>query len=179
MMTAETTRMSSSPVDAGGSFEQFTNDVYGWAYRLLGRHHDALDVVQDVFLKWNSQCSTDAPQQPRSWLRRVTLNRAIDLIRERRRPDAPDVVLRAREPNRPRLVGIEQDELRSDVSAALEALTDLQRSVLVAKVYDGLTFAQIAEELDLALSTVKTHYVRAIKHVGTKLQTRWDREDLR
>lgn len=178
MMTAETTKMSPSPVDAGGKFEQFTNDVYGWAYRLLGRHHDALDVVQDVFLKWTSQCSTDAPQQPRGWLRRVTLNRAIDLIRERRTGDASEAALLGTATATPRLVGIEQDELRADVSTALAALTDLQRGVLVAKVYDGLTFAQIAEELNLALSTAKTHYVRAIKHVGNKLQTRWDREDL-
>ncbi len=178
MMTAETTKVPTSPVDAGGKFEQFTNDVYGWAYRLLGRHHDALDVVQDVFLKWTRQCSMDAPQQPRSWLRRVTLNRAIDLIRERRTGDASEAALFASEAARPRLVGIEQDELRADVSTALEALTDVQRGVLVAKVYDGLTFAQIAEELNLAVSTAKTHYVRALKHVGTRLQTRWDREDL-
>lgn len=178
MMTAETTKVPSSPVDAGSKFEQFTNDVYGWAYRLVGRHHDALDVVQDVFLRWTSQCAKDAPQQPRSWLRRVTLNRSIDLIRERRTGDASDAALLKTAGAAPRLVGIEQNELRSDVSAALEALTDVQRSVLVAKVYDGLTFAQIAEELSLAVSTAKTHYVRAIKHVGTRLQPRWDREDL-
>jgi len=178
MMTADTTKVPSSPVDAGSAFEQFTNDVYGWAYRLLGRHHDALDVVQDVFLKWNSQCSKEAPQQPRSWLRRVTLNRSIDLMRERRGQSEPEAALAASAAALPRLLGVEQDELRSDVSAALEALTDVQRSVLIAKVYDGLTFAEIAAELNIALSTAKTHYVRAIKHVGNKLQTRWDREDL-
>jgi len=178
MMSVETTKVPSSPQDAGRSFEPFTNDVYGWAYRLLGRHHDALDVVQDVFLKWNRQCTIDAPQQPKSWLRRVTLNRSIDLIRERRGGEVPDTALAASQADRRRLVGMEQDELRSDVSAALEALTDVQRSVLVAKVYDGLTFAQIAEELSLAVSTAKTHYVRALKHVGSRLQTRWTREDL-
>ena len=178
MMTVESTQMHEAPTSADHAFEPFTNDVYGWAYRLLGRHHDALDVVQDVFLKWTRQCEADTPQKPRSWLRRVTLNRAIDLIRERRTADSSDVALLGSEARAPRLVGIEKDELRSDVSAALEALTDIQRSVLIAKVYDDLTFAQIADELELAVSTVKTHYVRAIKQVGIRLQTHWDREDL-
>jgi DNA-directed RNA polymerase specialized sigma24 family protein len=68
---------------SSGGFEPYAGQVYGWAYRFLGRHHDALDVVQDVFLRWDQQCSQARPLQPRGWLRRVTLNRAIDVSRKR------------------------------------------------------------------------------------------------
>ena len=55
-------------------------------------------------------------------------------------------------------------------------LTDLQQAVLVAKVYDEMTFAAVASELDLAISTVKTHYLRAVRAVGDRLKLRWGPE---
>lgn len=163
------------------TFDDLANDIYGWAYRVLGRHHDALDVVQDVFVKWDRQCQKEPPRQPRGWLRRATLNRSIDVVRQRRGQHGGDAITERAEsvePERPRLVGMDQDELRADVAAALDQLTEMQRAVLVAKVYDELTFAQIGAELDLALSTAKTHYVRALARVGERLRPRWDQEDL-
>ena len=84
--------MSEARDQVGEVFERYTHEVYGWAYRLLGRHHDALDVVQDVFVRWNNQCTQAPPRQPRGWLRKVTLNRALDIGRSRtaRREADPD-----------------------------------------------------------------------------------------
>ena len=65
---------------SAAEFEQHRHEVYGWAYRLLGRHHDALDVAQDVFLRWLGHRGADAPQHPRAWLRRVTINRSSGTI---------------------------------------------------------------------------------------------------
>ncbi len=162
--------------EAGG-FEQYAGQVYGWAYRFLGRHHDALDVVQDVFLRWDRQCTRARPLQPRGWLRRVTLNRAMDVSRKRQADvnslsptkDTPTIVARELE---------EQDiaALRQDIVSALDRLSDIQRGVLVAKVYDELTFAEIATDMSLAVSTVKTHYLRAVQAVRDRLQARWDDE---
>ena len=153
------------------TFERHAHDIYAWAFRLLGRHHDALDVVQDVFIRWDAQCRTDPPDQPRGWLRRVTLNRAIDSFRRRDREptpsaDAEPLVLH-------RADAAEQQALREDVAAALDGLTEAQRSVLIAKVYDGLTFAAIADEAGLAVSTVKTHYLRALRAVRDRLAPDW------
>jgi RNA polymerase sigma-70 factor (ECF subfamily) len=162
-----------------GVFEQHSRDVYGWAYRLLGRHHDALDVVQDVFLRWNKQCAESEPARPRGWLRRVTVNRAIDVRRARRTEEARRADSRASlaVAHEARRDAADLEVLRGDVAAALDALTDVQRGVLIAKVYDGLTFAKIAGEHDLAISTVKTHYLRAIRAVRDRLQGRWGERD--
>ena len=166
--------MSKARDQVGEVFERYTHDVYGWAYRLLGRHHDALDVVQDVFVRWNSQCTQAPPRQPRGWLRKVTLNRALDIGRSRtaRREAAPDnlasITVEPVLQSHP-----DQADLRHDVAIALESLTDMQRAVLVAKVYDELTFVQIAAELEVAVSTVKTHYLRAVQAVRAQLEPRW------
>ncbi len=170
---------------SGGGFEQYTGDVYGWAYRFLGRHHDALDVVQDVFLRWDAQCARQEPAQPRGWLRRVTLNRAIDLRRRRCTTAEPQVSVGADPPDltttdskvtRPE-ARLDREALRNDVALALDDVSDMQRSVLVAKVYDDMTFAQIADELGLAVSTVKTHYLRAVRAVRDHLRQRWAGEE--
>ncbi len=157
-------------------FEPFAADVYGWAYRLLGRHHDALDVVQDVFVKWAQQCARQEPQQPRGWLRRVTLNHAIDKVRVRRHGsiESDEAIVRHTHPAEAPGQSIDQVVLRDDIARALDRLSDSQRSVLVAKIYDDLTFARIAEELDLTVSTVKTHYLRALDVIRAQLRPHWD-----
>jgi len=156
------------------AFEPYTNDVYAWAYRLLGRHHETLDVVQDVFLKWTAQCNQSVPDHPKSWLRQVTMNRAIDVIRKNQRSleQISDIDTTVSSPARS-MDRAERSELRQDIAMALDRLTDHQRSVVVAKIYDGMTFAQIAEEMKLAVSTVKTHYLRAIRVVRDRLQKNW------
>jgi RNA polymerase sigma-70 factor (ECF subfamily) len=165
-----------------GGFEQYTGDVYGWAYRLLGRHHDALDVVQDVFLRWDAQCARRRPEQPRGWLRRVTLNRAIDLRRRRTTSEMPagaeasPMIASVSEVTSAE-TGLDRETLRHDVAQALDAVSELQRGVLVAKIYDELTFAQIADELGVAISTVKTHYLRAVRAVRDRLRQRWAGEE--
>ena len=163
--------MTTAGSPPAGGFEAYTGDVYAWAYRVLGRHHDALDVVQDVFVKWAGQCRREPPAEPRGWLRRVTLNHAIDL--RRRRHLAVEPLGRAREPAPAPKETIDEETLRDDIAVALDGLTEMQRSVLVAKVYDGLTFAQIAAELRVAASTAKTHYLRAVRAVRDRLAPRW------
>ncbi len=161
-----------------GGFEEHTADIYGWAYRVLGRHHDALDVVQDVFLRWRAQCEKQTPSQPRGWLRRVTVNRAVDLKRKDRSQRARDTQTVAEVDETATLVGqgADSESLRTDIAIALGQLTDVQRSVLVAKVYDEMTFSKIAAELEVAVSTVKTHYLRAVRVVRNRLRPRWDQE---
>ncbi len=154
------------------AFEAYRNEVYTWAYRLLGRHHDALDVAQDVFLRWVNQCASSPPRNPRAWLRRVTIHRAIDF----RRSDASRRTRETRPPASSVHVDeptVARDELRSDLADAVEALSEMQQSVLFAKVYDGLTFARIAAELEIALPTVKTHYLRAVCALRDRLGQQW------
>jgi len=158
--------------DRDTAFELYRGEIYTWAYRLVGQHHDALDVVQDVFLRWVQQNEKSTLRNPRAWLRRVTINRAIDVARSRNanlkreyqfsQPDSND--------NTDLLL---QDELRGDLVAAMEQLSDMQRSVLVAKVFDGLTFARIAAELEIAVPTAKTHYLRALTTMRDRLGNRW------
>jgi len=161
----------------GSAFEQHTGEVYGWAYRVLGRHHDALDVVQDVFLRWHAQCRREVPKRARGWLRRVTLNRAVDLCRQRQvDKSASESAAPATVDRNQAAIRMDHEVLRGEIAAAFDRLSEAQRGVLVAKIYDEMTFAEIASEMDLAISTVKTHYLRAVQTVRDRLQPRWAEE---
>jgi RNA polymerase sigma-70 factor (ECF subfamily) len=163
------------PSEAVGLFEAYRRDVYGWAFRLLGRHHDAQDAAQDVFLRWLAQSRRALPDHPRSWLRQVTINRAVDLLRARRmaEPVRAEVLTSTTGSAHDE---VERQELRAAVGGALDRLTENQRNVLVAKVYDRLTFSQIAAELGLSVPTAKTHYLRALAGVRDALARQWGPE---
>ena len=140
--------------------------VYRWAYRFLHNHHDALDATQEVLLKW-FRSGGEGIANPRAWLRRMTTNHCIDLIRRERRTERGEAELI--DTDTP-LATAGREELRLRIAAALDRLSEQQRHVLVAKVYDGQTFAGIGDSMGLAVSTVKTHYVRALRAMGEALK---------
>ena len=138
--------------------------IYRWAYRLLQNEHDALDATQTVLVKAVRAIREAKPPQG-AWLRRVTINSCIDMIRRR------DAATRLAADSREAYVSsdVEQAEQSQRIAAALEHLTDVQRVVLLAKACDGETFADIAAMLELSASTVRTHYVRALRKMHLQL----------
>jgi len=104
----------------------------------------------------------------------VTLNRAIDLSRKRQAgADSMTTMMKLPAADVAAVEPMDCATLRQDIAAALDRLTDIQRGVLVAKVYDEMTFAEIAAEMSLANSTVKTHYLRAVQAVRDRLRPKW------
>lgn len=154
-------------------YQQHAEEVYAWALRIVGRHHDALDVAQDVFLQWQKQCDRATPRAPRAWLRRTTTNRAIDFVRKRGKERA---LTQAIDPIAGRDMRAGQGGVGDEnqpLGLALDELSEMQRMVLLAKVFDEMTFANIASELELAVPTVKTHYLRALQ----ALRRFWERHE--
>ena len=139
--------------------------VYQWAYRLLQNHHDALDATQDVLIKWLRYAGREI-ESGEAWLRRTTVNHCIDLIRKRRPMSIGDASSSL--PERDNRSATDGD-LRDRIAAGLSRLTDSQRAVVVAKVYDGQRFTTIAESLGVSVSTVKTHYVRGLRALRASL----------
>jgi RNA polymerase sigma-70 factor (ECF subfamily) len=139
--------------------------VYGWAYRLLRNHHDALDATQEVLLRSLRQPAVEL-QQPGAWLRRVTVNHCLDVIRSRRTAVriAPEKI-DALSPD----YRAAHAELHAAIVDALANLSDQQRTVLISKVFDQETFAEIAATMHVAIPTVKTHYLRGLRALRRSL----------
>ncbi len=138
--------------------------VYRWAFRLLQNEHDALDATQNVLLKALRVPPAELDRRS-AWLRRITINHCIDDIR-RRRPTA--TLVDAADDSGPDDT-LEQAERSARITAAMQDLTDVQRVVLLAKAHDGESFENIARSLDISASSVKTHYLRALRKMHAKL----------
>lgn len=159
-------------VDVRRCFEEQRAHVYRWAFALCRRHDDALDTVQDVFLRMVRRPPTAAATpELRAWLRRATRSAVVDRWR--------------RDQARPRLVddaGMEiaasasrplpADETAERIRATLSTLSEQQQLVILAKICDGLTFRETAAELGIAESTAKTHYLRGLAALRDKLAVR-------
>ena len=138
--------------------------VYRWAFRLLQNEHDALDATQNVLLKALRVPPAELDRRT-AWLRRITINHCIDDFR-RRRPTA--TLVDTADDSEPDDT-LEQAERSARITAAMQDLTDVQRVVLLAKAHDGESFEAIARSLDISASSVKTHYLRALRKMHAKL----------
>jgi len=143
-------------------------------YFVLGVLRDsqgAADVVQIAFARLLEQPELDAAAR-RSWLYKVAYREALDQLRRRRRQgrmhrrkaqgpaaDNPDVD-----------APLVQQELVAQVQAALETLPEPQRRVVHMRIYQGKTFAAIAQELGVPLGTVLGRMHAAVKKLRRSLR---------
>ncbi len=140
-------------------------DRHGAALVLFARQWvagqaDAEDVVQDAFVRfWKSR---DRVTDPASYLYASVKHCALDWQRSRQRRSNREQAT-ARPEVEPMFIGsLEQNERRGAVEAALIALPDKQREVLVMKIWGGLSFTQIAAALETSADTIASRYRYAL-----------------
>jgi len=152
--------------------------IQGVIYRIVGNHDEARDLSQEAFLKAYRALGT-FKQEARfsSWLYQIAINATRDRLRRRRRRNdlsLDDVEERAesslRDAGPSALDLIESNDLSRVVAAAMAALPEEQREVVILKEYEGLTFPEIAETLDVPLSTVKTRLYRGLGQLRVGLE---------
>ena len=135
--------------------------LWGLAYRLTGSASDADDVVQEALTRFLEH--PPGPDRPaHAWLVRVTVNLALDAIRDRRRraypgPWLPEPVASGDAEQR-----IEQVESASYAFlVALEALRPRERAVLILRDVLGWSAAESAELLGMREGTARVVHLRA------------------
>ncbi len=150
--------------------------LYRIALAYLRQREDALDVVQEAFVRAFQAAPRWDGTAAGPWLSRITVNLAIDRWRRnRRRADtftpladsdhaatladagpAPDGRVHARETG-------------EWLAAALGRLPERQRAVLVLRHYQELSLEEIAQALDISLGTVKSSLHRALQRMRLSL----------
>jgi RNA polymerase sigma-70 factor (ECF subfamily) len=152
--------------------------IHGAIYRVVGPDDDARDLCQEAFLKAYRGLGTFKREARfSSWLYQIALNVCRDRLRRRRgrTPVSLDDVEEARDGGL-RVVGpsafdlVEARDLRHLVAAALATLSPEEREVVILKEYQELTFPEIAEALDVPLSTVKTRLYRGLSQLRHRLE---------
>ena len=141
--------------------------MFNLAFRMLGDREDARDVAQTAFLKVLENLDRfDSRYRFFSWLYRIALNEALDVIGRRgRQTELTDV--HAAEDD---LLGeLTAADLGARVRGALDDLSPDHRAVLVLRHYQELTYEQISEVLELPDSTVKSRLFEARERLSARL----------
>jgi RNA polymerase sigma-70 factor (ECF subfamily) len=152
--------------------------IQGAIYRIVGPGEDVRDLCQEAFLKaYRGLPTFKREARFSSWLYQIALNTCRD--RHRRRRGRTFVGLEELERGQSRtgdggrsVAWMEARDLASRVSAAVAELPPEQRDVLILKEYEGLTFPEIAEALDVPVSTVKTRLYRGLQQLRVRLDRR-------
>jgi RNA polymerase sigma factor (sigma-70 family) len=124
------------------------------------------DIVQEAFLLLVRQVV--APDNPTGWLYRVVRNRAINAARSRGRQSRHESAASLR--GEPWFVPSDGDRL--DAATATDALKHLpieQREAIVARLWGGLSFNEIASVSDMPLSKVYRAYQRGLAALRERL----------
>ena len=156
---------------------RWEDKIRGAAYRLLGSEKEARDATQEAFLKaYRGLPAFKQEARFSSWLYQIAINLCRDRLR--RRKGRTMVSLEALEEEGPVIAGrepaaldlVQQLDLRRAVRRAIGELSEEQREVVILKEYQGLTFLEIAQALDLPISTVKTRLYRGLGQLRLRLE---------
>ena len=143
--------------------DRYRQRLFAYARQMLspGSRQDAEDVMQDVFVRAYGALRADEREvNIRAWLYRVAHNRCIDHLR-RPTPPAAEIFEMSRKPLHD---PIEEAQRREDLTRLVEdvgRLPEQQRSALLMREIDGMSYADLADALDVTVPAVKSLLVRA------------------
>ena len=162
-------------------FRRYRQPAYRVAHRLLGNEPDALDAVQEGFVKALTHLSGFQGRSSfKTWLLRVVSNAALDLGRQRGRretlslnvPGAGDGtdagLLTPDEAGR----GLERADLRALLDEALNSLSEAQRQTFVLHADAGLSYREVADATGVSIGTVMSRLFYARQKLRVYLSQR-------
>jgi RNA polymerase sigma-70 factor (ECF subfamily) len=153
-------------------YDDHAQALFAFLLNLTRAEADTRDLLQDVFVRLARQPDLlRGARDERAFLIRLAHNAAIDLLRRRatreRRHELfaaqpPQMFAPARDPD--------ESAFRTALNEALVELPVEQRAVVHLKLWEGLTFVQIAEVLEIPLNTAASRYRYGIDKLRERLR---------
>ena len=160
---------------------RYESRIYNYGLRLTGHSSDAMDLTQDVFLGvFRNLHRFRGDARFSSWIFRIAHNKAVDLNRRKALLQGqslndeesqvsessmadPD---RNAEPDQ-RLVHVQRNR---QIQRLLQQLPMEQRLVVELKIYQSMTFEEIAQAQEISENTAKTRFYTALRKLKTTLE---------
>ena len=163
----------------GEIVQRWERRIFALAFGMLGREEDARDATQETFLAaFRNLRAFRGEAKVSSWLHRIAVNQCI--TRQRRAKVRSESALETEEEKDSTRFAVpvhysparvaEGRETTAAVRLAVNSLPLELRQVVVMKEFEELTFKEIADVLDLPLSTVKSRLYTALKQLQMRLQ---------
>lgn len=162
--------------------------VMRMVYRYTGRHHEAEDLAQDIFLKLYRAARRYTPRAHfKTWLYKVVANHCLNFHRSQKKHlygNAPSRSFSETEvlPRSCREAGetppaeqrLEQEELKAAVKQALAELPDRQRMAIILFRFEELSYREIAQALGCSLPAVESLIFRAMRTLKDALKPHYN-----
>lgn len=162
-------------------FERYHRRAYALAFGVVRHQEDALDVVQDAFIKAHRYLDKfEGNSSFYTWLYRIVMNLAIDHLRKHRRVkpvelDESKLEDGGEESLLPRILGgnpsraLMDKEIRARIDQALGELSENHRSVLVMRELEGLSYEDMAKAMDCSKGTIMSRLFHARRNMQKRL----------
>lgn len=152
-------------------YKAFSRQMFNTAYRITGREEDAEDALQEAFISaFRNLGSYRGDATFGAWLKRIVINKSINILKKRRHEVMPDNDLRdVAEEDEP--ATYREGLTVERVKKAIGELPDGYRTVLSLYLLEGYDHQEIAEIMNISESTSKSQLNRAKSRLREKLNS--------
>jgi RNA polymerase sigma-70 factor (ECF subfamily) len=152
------------------------DELYGTAVRLARSKSDAEDLVQEAVMRaWTFWDRFEPGTNARAWMHRILMNTFINGYRRKKRERTMLALAWIEAHTRPRTIHearrAKHEGLGDEVEAALAALPEEFRTVVLLVDHNDLTYKEVAEALDCPIGTVMSRLHRARRLLKQRLRT--------
>jgi RNA polymerase sigma factor (sigma-70 family) len=149
-----------------GAFEalvdRYNSRLLAFCRHMLASTEDAEDVLQEVFTAaFNAICADDRPINARPWLYRIARNRCLNHLRRPQHAGQDSMDVFERDGGATTADTVHTREEFRQIVADVQELPETQRTALLLREIDALSYEQIAEAMDTTVPSVKSLLVRA------------------
>ena len=142
--------------DYNDCVDNFADGVYRFIVKNIRHTEDAQDIVQSAFEKlWVNRAQV-LPEKAKSYLFTVAYHQMIDHIRKSNKMPLSNEAFIPHQP-----INQAQTELKELLMRAVNELNPTQKSLVLLKDYEGYSYQEIAEIMNLSDSQVKVYLHRA------------------
>ena len=184
-----TTTIKQIPIESMDNTAQLNNffiahekKAYAIAFMSLKNQEDALDVVQDVMIKFVQKYSNKEESCWQALFYRMINNRVTDFHRANTKKkslfsfltsqDEQETVIDIEDTQQIDIVNQINNEMTiSHLQAALNDLPTRQLQSFMCRIWEGLSVAETAQSMKCSQGSVKTHLFRALSHLRSKVNT--------
>ncbi|MEN9575334.1 MAG: hypothetical protein RL514_3189 [Verrucomicrobiota bacterium] len=164
------------PPDLARLYDEHASALFAFALNVTRHEADTRDVLQEVFRKLTARPELlREVRDERGFLLRLAHHAAIDLLRRRGTRERNHEQFAA---EAPALFAptddLDEAAFRRQLAEALGELPIEQRTVVHLKLWEGLTFEQIAAALDIPLNTAASRYRYGLDKLRTRLRPFYD-----
>jgi len=149
-------------------YEQTHRILYAYVLSLAKDHQDAMDIVQDTYIKIRSAAHLYKPMgKPLAWMFTIAKNLTRNHFRRTQRfsdPEEQDLE------NDPKFSYVTDPEDRMVLESTMKILTEEERQIVILHSVAGFKHREMAESLGLPVATVLSKYHRALKKLRKHLK---------